>query len=712
MTVLLAFWACDDSIQTTATCGDGFVDPGEECDGSAGENTCASLGHYNVLGTLTCRADCLYDRTGCGGRCGDDVIQDNDGELCDGANLTATCQSLGYHGGALACAADCRGYDESGCEAVGSCGDAVVQAAFEDCEGEDLGGATCQDQGFYRGTLACGDDCTFDTTGCAERCGDGVVQAGEGEACDGSNFDGATCETLGHYDGTLACDNACALVTTGCGGSCGDGVIQAGFTEQCDGDDLDQETCESLGHHQGTLACDGDCAFDVGGCERCGDGVIQETFGETCEGGNLGGANCMDLGLFFGSPSCTGLCELAAGNCGDLLQWGGTSTNLTVTAVAVDATGHVIVAGWTGGVIDGQPVFGSTDVFVTRFGPDGQRQWTGIWGGPDGELAWAVATDDAGNIYIAGRTESPLHGNTLNGFNDAFLMKIASDGARQWTAQWGSTSVDAGQAVAVNGAGTAIFVAGSTGADMDGQTHSSGYDDVFLSRFGADGSRLWTRLWGSGTYDLVSGAVLDAAGNVYLTGMTNGPLNGQVFLGICDAFLMSVDGTGTAMWTRLFGTSQCDGGSGVAIDPSGRLLVTGYVGASMDGEPYAGGNDIFVTALDATGTHLWTSQWGTAGNDSGNAVAVDPSGDITVTGTTDGALEGQSHAGQQDAFVTRLDALGDRLWTLQLGSVWSDRGRAVALDTAGHAYIAGTAEGALPGQPSTSFQDGFLWFIP
>ncbi|PKN41432.1 MAG: hypothetical protein CVU59_13835, partial [Deltaproteobacteria bacterium HGW-Deltaproteobacteria-17] len=55
--------SCDTTTTTTDSCGDRFLDPGEECDGDVGENTCASLGHYRVLGTLTCKANCEFDRT-------------------------------------------------------------------------------------------------------------------------------------------------------------------------------------------------------------------------------------------------------------------------------------------------------------------------------------------------------------------------------------------------------------------------------------------------------------------------------------------------------------------------------------------------------------------------------------------------------------------------------------------------------------------------
>ena len=138
--------ACDTKTKNVDACGDGFVDPGEACDTTVGENSCASLGYYNAVGELRCNPDCTLDDSSCGGRCGDSLVQEGEGETCDGGNLNGqTCQSLGYTGG----------------------------------------------------TLACGVGCIYDVTGCAGRCGNGVIDVDEGEVCDGEALSGETCEKIG-----------------------------------------------------------------------------------------------------------------------------------------------------------------------------------------------------------------------------------------------------------------------------------------------------------------------------------------------------------------------------------------------------------------------------------------------------------------------------------------------------------------------------------
>jgi len=99
--------------------------------------------------------------------CGDNVVQSP--EVCDGTDLAGeTCVSQGFSGGGtLACNGSCTGFDTSGCIAGGPvCGNGIIETG-EVCDGANLGGETCQSQGFSGGTLSCSANCTsFDTSAC------------------------------------------------------------------------------------------------------------------------------------------------------------------------------------------------------------------------------------------------------------------------------------------------------------------------------------------------------------------------------------------------------------------------------------------------------------------------------------------------------------------------------------------------------------------
>mgnify|MGYP000664762751 CR=1 FL=1 len=95
-----------------------------------------------------------------------------------------------------------------------------------------------------------------------------------------------------------------------------------------------------------------------------------------------------------------------------------------------------------------------------------------------------------------------------------------------------------------------------------------------------------------------------------------------------------------------------DEGYSVAVDASGAIYVTGRTDGALDGNTNAGGRDIFLTKWNADGTKAWTTQWGTVNGDVGSSVAVDASGAIYVTGYTYGALDGNTSAGNGDIFLS------------------------------------------------------------
>lgn len=173
----------------------------------------------------------------------------------------------------------------SGCDDKDSvtqrCGNSLIEGT-EQCDGTELGGATCSSLpgGFAGGTLACTDGCTFDTTGCTMEppvCGDGLVDPGED--CDGDELGGATCQSVGEFTGgILGCTQQCTFDTSGClhqPPACGNGVLDQG--EDCDGEDLGGSICENVGDFAGgTLACNQLCELDTSGCVAAGDLVITE----------------------------------------------------------------------------------------------------------------------------------------------------------------------------------------------------------------------------------------------------------------------------------------------------------------------------------------------------------------------------------------------------------------------------------------------------
>jgi hypothetical protein len=161
-------------------------------------------------------------------------------------------------------------------------------------------------------------------------------------------------------------------------------------------------------------------------------------------------------------------------------------------------------------------------------------------------------------------------------------------------------------------------------------------------------------------------------------------------------------------WTRQFGSTSYDLAVSVSASSDGSVLVAGYTNGTLPGQSSAGGQDAYLQKLDAGGNVLWTRQFGSANSDAAYSVRVGSDGSVLVAGYTLGTLPGESSAGGQDGFVRKYDAAGNVLWTRQFGTVSSDLARSVSVGSDGSVLVAGFTNGALPGQSSAGGQDAFV----
>ncbi len=163
-------------------------------------------------------------------------------------------------------------------------------------------------------------------------------------------------------------------------------------------------------------------------------------------------------------------------------------------------------------------------------------------------------------------------------------------------------------------------------------------------------------------------------------------------------------------WARQKGGTGNDIAYGIAANLAGGIYITGNAGASIDGQPYSGVNDLFLMKYDLNGNWIWTRQLGTAGSEWANAVAVvkNQSGDVYVVGRTSGALDGNTSAGQTDAFIVKYSSNGNKLWSRMIGSNRQDLAYAAGIDSSGNIYITGRTNGALPGHTTLGANDMFL----
>ena len=202
--------------------------------------------------------------------------------------------------------------------------------------------------------------------------------------------------------------------------------------------------------------------------------------------------------------------------------------------------------------------------------------------------------------------------------------------------------------------------------------------DDSSSSSSSDGS---TGTYQLATHDYANGVVTDSSGNVYVTGGAKGGLDGNTSAGNTDLFMLKYNSSGTKQWTKQLGSSGRDSANAIAIDSSGNLYVTGMTFWGLDWNTSAGSNDFFVVKYNSSGTKQWTEQLGSASSDIANGVATDSSGNVYLAGVTYGGLDGNSNHDNSDLFVVKYNSSGTKQWTKQYGTDRYDEARGCLLYT-------------------------------
>lgn len=297
-----------------AACGNGVLDAGEQCDGTASSITnCAVFG---LQGTVSCTPTCQIDTSPCtqpppASLCGNGVI--NAGEECDKLSFGSlrTCQDLNFGTGSLGCTSDCQ-LNFTPCFV---CGNGVINPG-EECDTNSFGALTpqCTSLGFTSGAIICTSSCRLNTSNCTTTtppsCGNGMLDAGE--FCEGPVFGAiSSCTNLSFTTGSIACTPDCRLNVSGCT-TCGNSLVEPG--EECD-TTAGSRTCQYYNFTNGRVRCI-NCSYQANCYNQttpppvtlCGNSIVEA--GEQCDSSNFGGATCQSLGIPGGQINCTNQCKI------------------------------------------------------------------------------------------------------------------------------------------------------------------------------------------------------------------------------------------------------------------------------------------------------------------------------------------------------------------------------------------------------------------
>jgi uncharacterized repeat protein (TIGR01451 family) len=310
----------------------------------------------------------------------------------------------------------------------------------------------------------------------------------------------------------------------------------------------------------------------------------------------------------------------------------------------------------------------------------------GVFKSTDGGAHWAAVNNGLDNIIVTSLAVDHSAAATLyvstNSLSDGFVVKLNATGANLGYLRYlGGYEDDFGAFIAVDAGGNA-YVTGDTRSTNfptlnPAQAIGGGvFYDAFVTKFGSDGSTLYSTYLGGAGNDRGIGIAINAAGNAYVTGSTNStnfPTAGSRLtsnISGIDAFVSKLNVSGSSLdYSILHGGNSSDQGVAIALDASDNVYVTGSTTSTnfpvVNGvqAAHGGGTDAFVLKLNPASEVIYSTYLGGSNNDQGLGIAVDRDESAYIAGSTNSpnfptvSPVQASHRGINDAFVAKISNL-------------------------------------------------------
>jgi len=351
-------------------------------------------------------------------------------------------------------------------------------------------------------------------------------------------------------------------------------------------------------------------------------------------------------------------------------------------------------------------------------------------GGTSHESGTSIAVDLDGNAYVSGATLSSdfpavnAYDGSLSGSYDCFVVKLSAAGnSLLYSTFIGGTDGDSAGEIRVDSAGN-VYMCGTT-MSPDFPTVNAydsslnGYADCFVLKLNATGNALVYSTLVGGVYDdIASSLAIDSDGNAYACGTTESPdfptanACDSSFSASEDCFVLKLNATGNGLlYSTFIGDDERNLGLSIAVDSDGNAFVCGRTNSSdfptvnAYDASFNGYDDCFMLKLNATGNGLLYSTFiGGDDEDWMMSMAVDLDGNAYVCGTTmspdfptvnayDSSHNNPHDFFYYDCFMLKLNATGNGLvYSTFIGGNDQDLGNAIAVDSAGNAYMCGTTQ--------------------
>lgn len=407
----------------------------------------------------------------------------------------------------------------------------------------------------------------------------------------------------------------------------------------------------------------------------------------------------------------------------------GGSINDEASSVAVDSFGNTFVTGYFSsptinfGTFTLTNTSGYSNMFITKYAPNGNVIWAKSAEGPGEIIANSIAVDGAGNAYVTGEYFGQYISFGVNPFDtlyysdicfncgrDYFLVKYDSSGNLLWAkgTQLDSTAgfgTEYSKSVTVDVYGNS-YIAGTFDVPIifgSDTLLSEGVGNIFLAKFDSNGNSIWAKRAGGMDSDKATSLAVDASGNIIMTGFyQDGAITFDSITlnnpGYNSTFLVKYDSSGSVLWAKSPHGSNFNASTSIVVDSLENIYLTGYFNGTTiifetDTVNETGMFNIFLAKYAPNGNVIWATGAGGSNNNRATSVAVNSSGNIYIAGyfvasTLIFGDDTLTHSGSfNDIFLAKYASDGSALSAISVTGASTDFDYNVAMDATGNTLV-------------------------
>ncbi|CAM3709168.1 hypothetical protein FLGE108171_11520 [Flavobacterium gelidilacus] len=345
----------------------------------------------------------------------------------------------------------------------------------------------------------------------------------------------------------------------------------------------------------------------------------------------------------------------------------------------------------------------------------GKKVWSKSIGGSNFEEIHGVIATKDGGFVVVGDTKSSDGDITDKKYalEDIWLSKYNAEGNLLWSKTYGGSEDDLGYSVIENTDGTLVIAGYSKSSD--GEVPSNlGMHDFFIFKTDSEGNLIWAKSHGFMSHDHAHKIINTSDGGYFVVGYVDyagiGKSNKGVLHGVGEFYGIKLDANGNKLWDKYFGGTQNDRVFDVVQANDGGFVMVGYSESSdFDVNDNHGSYDYWVVKINTNGDLVWKKSYGGSELDQAYGIAKNLNNTYLITGTSN-SMDGDisSNKGANDVWIINIDDNGALLWEKSFGGSGFDTSNSIRMISNGNFLISGHTR-SMDGQITENKGENDFW---